>query len=359
MAFGIYIHVPFCARRCPYCDFAFVVRKKPDFARYADALIQEIERAAPLPADSVYLGGGTPSLLPGEQLSRILAAVPRTPTARITLEANPEDVDRFAMFREAGVDRLSIGVQSLDDAALAMLGRNHTADAARQAVTAALTAGFQSVNADLIFGVPGQSLDSVLAQAKELAGMGVHHISAYGLTVHEGTLLAKAAREGRFTPASEGPEREQFLALDNLLRGEGFEHYEISNYARPGHRSAHNEIYWMGGAYRGFGPAAHSYAPQERRRFWNVRSLDKWLAAIEAGVTAIDEEELLTDAEAAIESLYLGLRRQEGIAAGRLAHVPEIVADALAGGILQHNGANLSFTPAGMAIADTFIERVL
>ncbi len=361
--FGIYLHIPFCRRRCPYCDFAFVVRKTPPFARFADALRREIAMAAPAAADSLYLGGGTPSLLPGPQLRQILARIPLAENAVRTIEANPEDIARFDELAELGFDRISLGTQSLHDRHLKALGRMHTRAEALRAVERA-AALFPSVNADLIFGVPGMTVDELLADAHDLLQAGARHISAYGLTVHEGTLLARDMKRGSFRPSSDDAERAQFLALHDFLGERGLEHYEISNYALPGHRSAHNEIYWTGGAYRGFGPSAHSYDPLGFRRYWNVRSLDKWMSAVEAGHLPLEEEEVLDESSRQTERLYLGLRRCEGVAfesfpGGATETARTLLAGLEKNGLLRVEGARLTLTPEGMAVADAVVERLL
>ena len=356
-----YIHVPFCTKRCPYCDFAFVVRRNPPTARFTAAVIAEIERARLAPTHSVYFGGGTPSLLDPGELAQILAAVPRTPGAHVTVEVNPEQRARFAALRELGVTRLSIGVQSLHDAHLRTLGRTHDAAAALAAVAEA-AALFGDVSADLIFGVPGQSVDDVLGDARALVAAGVTHLSAYGLTVHEGTLLGKAARQGRFANVHEELERAQFLALDAALGEAGFEHYEISNYARPGFRSFHNELYWTLAPYRGFGPSAHSFDPATGRRWWNLRSLDRWFARVEAGEDPTDQAETLDSAAHLAETLYLSLRRKEGLELAAVRTTPAFAAKAAAAehaGLLVRHAGRLGLTAQGMAVADTVVAELL
>ncbi len=362
--FGVYLHIPFCRRRCPYCDFAFVVRRDPPVDRFVDELLAEIALDPPPMADSVYFGGGTPSLLAPEQVARILRAVPRRPDATVTLEANPEDAAGLAGYRAAGVNRLSLGVQSLRDVHLRTLGRTHDAGQALGAVCAAVAAGFESVSADLIFGIPCLGREELLEDADRLVEAGVRHISAYGLTIYEGTLLARDRKQGRFSAAPEQDEREQFLALHARLAERGFEHYEISNYARPGHRSRHNELYWTGGAYRGYGPSAHSYDPQARRRFWNLRAYDRWRSPLAEGRLPREGEENLTEAEALLERMYVGLRRSDGLSIREFAHLErEPAASRLAGleraGLVRRQGETIALTVEGMAVADSVVETLL
>jgi oxygen-independent coproporphyrinogen-3 oxidase len=301
-------------------------------------------------------------LLQAEQLERILTAIPHSTATILSLEANPEDAARFGEFQELGFHRLSLGLQSLRDPHLSKLGRAHSAEKGLAAVDAAMAAGFQSVNGDLIFGIPGQTDAELIGDAQILADRGVQHISAYGLTVHEGTLLAKAVAKKEFVSVAENPEREHFLALDRYLRSRGYEHYEISNYALPGHRSSHNEIYWTGGAYRGFGPSAHSFDAAKGRRFWNLKSYDSWLQKVEAGASPQEGEELLTVEERHTERLYLGLRRSEGVALGDIEGVerarPKIDA-ALKAGLATETTGTLRLTADGMAVADTIVESML
>lgn len=361
MMSGIYIHVPFCAKRCPYCDFAFVVRRQPPVERFVSNLLTELALASPAAAGSVYFGGGTPSLLSPDALAKLLAALPRRAGAAVALEANPEDRARLAAYAALGVTRLSLGVQSLDDRHLATLGRAHDAAAAAEAVAEAVRR-FADVSADLIFGVPGMTTADLLRDAQRLIDLGVGHISAYGLTVHEGTLLAKAVRDERFHVVAEGAEREQFLALDAYLAERGFEHYEISNYARPGRRSAHNELYWTGGAYLGLGPSAHSYDPAGGRRYWNLRSFDRWAAALEAGRLPVEGEETLDASAVRLERLYLALRRSEGIAAEEISTAPAVqarLARAAADRLVRIADGRVALSPAGMAVGDSVVEALL
>lgn len=367
MSSGIYIHVPFCRRRCPYCDFAFVVRKEPPYRRYTDALLRELQRWPVAPTESLYLGGGTPSMLPEIELGRILSAVPLREQAVITVEANPEDAALLPGIAGLGVGRLSLGIQSLQPAHLQALGRHHSAEQGIAAVECAQAAGFHSISADLIFGVPGQTVDDLLADARQLIDAGVHHVSAYGLTVHDGTPLGKAMRKGTFTPIPDALEREHFLRLHEFLTAAGFEHYEISSYARPGHRSYHNELYWTGASYRGYGPAAHSFDATTNRRFWNLRSLDRWLQAMaspDPSRSPVGGEEFLDGAARATERLYLGLRRVEGIAWDDFpALLAPPAAAVLVGmedhGLIRRDAARLRLTVEGMAVADAVVDRLL
>ncbi len=361
MQSGLYFHIPFCAKRCPYCDFAFVVRKNPPFARFTDALLGELASARPPAPETIYFGGGTPSLLPPHEMERILEAIVIKTGAELTLEANPEDIDALSALSRLGINRLSLGVQALDDRILQTLGRIHDARAARAAVTEAVRL-VGNVSADLIFGIPDLRTEKLLDAARFLIGEGVSHLSAYGLTVHEGTRLAKDLRQGSFKPVTDELERTQFLALHEFLTAAGFEHYEVSNYALPGARSRHNESYWQGKTYRGLGPSAHSFDARGQRRYWNERRLDRWMELIEAGQSPIAGEETLRDEALRIEALYLGLRRSEGVAKSLLASFPradEKMEKAVREGLAKQTGERIYLTPEGMAVADTLVHHLL
>ncbi len=316
------MHVPFCRRKCPYCDFYSVVDLflKPAFL---DALEREIERSRPGPLvfDTIYIGGGTPSLLSPAEAGRILAALScqfqLQEPVEITLEANPGAVgpSELAGFRAAGVNRLNIGVQSFQDGNLARLGRIHTAEEARRALAQARGAGFDNLGIDLIYGLPDQGLDDWRQELSEAVSLRPEHIACYMLTIEPGTPLAEAHRAGRFLPAPEGQVAELFLATSEFLTAHGYEHYEVSSYARAAPAGArlsrHNAKYWSCQPYLGFGPAAHSFLPPQR--FWNHRSLKRYLADLAAGKAPWAGEEELTPAQQMTEFIMLALRTARGV----------------------------------------------
>ncbi len=319
----IYIHVPFCARRCSYCDFSIAVRKVVPVDEYLSALRSELRRRFPgsgrWEAETLYLGGGTPSALGGDGVARLLGAVREridlVPDAEVTLEANPDDValDAVERWRGAGVNRISIGAQSFDPRVLAWMHRMHSAEQTVAAVGAARQAGIDDISLDLIFALPeslGRDWRSDILRALEL---GPSHISLYGLTVEPATPLGKWRERGEVTEAPEESYEAEFLLAHELLGGAGFEHYEVSNYALPGKRSRHNSSYWRRVPYAGLGPAAHSFDGGTRR--WNVAAYAAWERALRQGRDPKGGEEVLTEEDEGAERVYLGLRTSEGLRA--------------------------------------------
>ncbi|MFW5936731.1 MAG: radical SAM family heme chaperone HemW [Desulfosalsimonas sp.] len=319
MTWGLYIHVPFCIRKCPYCDFYSI----SDLSRqdeYVDALVSEMAmRARPEAVfDTVYLGGGTPSVLAPAQIEQILAAAHRhfaiSADAEITLEANPGTVTQKSLSacRSAGVNRLNIGVQSFNDASLAFLGRIHSAGQAVAALQAAGRAGFENIGLDLIYGLPRQSQSAWHEDLSAAAAFFPSHISCYMLTFEPGTKMTADKDAGRFAPPAEQRVSAMFVQAAEFLSARGYQHYEISNFASgKSAKSCHNTKYWQNLPYIGLGPAAHSYIAPER--FWNRRSVDAYIAEISSGHTPTAEIERLTDAQMMIEAIYLGLRQADGI----------------------------------------------
>lgn len=350
--YGIYVHVPFCTKRCPYCHFVLVEGDAD--ARFVDAVRRHMEAHAGAPMTSLYFGGGTPSKLAPGAVATLIETARRLFKAdgpmEITLEANPEDAARLRAFRDAGVNRLSLGVQSLSDAALRFLGRGHDAAQAR----AAYPAGFANVSVDLIFGVPGQDFD---ADLREIIAWDPQHVSLYGLTVEPGTELERAVKRGRTLPDDEAQKRDYELAMD-LLGAAGYRHYEISNFARPGFESVHNSGYWDGRPYLGFGPGAHSYVPH--RRWANVSNVERYLAG---ALEPLMAEDLSRD-QRMLEAVFLGLRRDVGVdvAAFERAFAVDFrshyaAALAKSDGALEWAGGRLRLTRRGRLLADAVIAE--
>jgi oxygen-independent coproporphyrinogen-3 oxidase len=323
----LYVHVPFCRLVCAYCDFVTVGGRADDVPRYVDALIAELAiRPAPGELRTIYLGGGTPSLLEAAQVARIIEAAGSRWSAveleEVTVEANPserETPDWFGL-RAAGVTRISLGVQSLRDAELGALARGHTAREARAAYAAARGAGFDNVSVDLIYGIPGQSLQGWRRGLREAVGLAPDHVSAYALQLAlEPDEWAAPPRpgalrwRGRMAPRQDDAlAADQYRLAEELLAGAGYEHYELSSWARPGRESRHNGAYWARRAYTGIGAGAHSY-DGDVERSWNVRDLDRYLAEAEAGRRPVDDRELLDEPTRAFEAVALGLRRVAGL----------------------------------------------
>ncbi|MDQ2666072.1 MAG: radical SAM family heme chaperone HemW [Gemmatimonadota bacterium] len=317
----VYVHVPFCARRCSYCDFAIAVRRIVPVDEYLAALQGELlarfGAAKPETVDTIYFGGGTPSLLGGEGIARALDIVrgrfPAANGAEITIEANPDDVTPAAVARwkAAGVNRMSLGAQTFNDTVLAWMHRAHDSTTIQRAVAVARDGGITNLSLDLIFALPDALERDFEKDVERLAALHPEHVSLYGLTVEAGTALGKWVADGvtREQP-EEGYERE-FLAAHRLLRDAGFEHYEVSNYARPGKRAQHNSAYWSGAAYVGLGPSAHGFDGSSRR--WNTRHFAAWSEVAGKGIDPVEGSEQLTPANRESESVYLGMRSDVGL----------------------------------------------
>jgi oxygen-independent coproporphyrinogen-3 oxidase len=320
----LYVHVPFCARRCSYCDFAIAVRRDVPSDRFVAAVAREwgTWRHHPAWAESdtvqtVYFGGGTPSRLEPSAIGRLLEAFSGERSidsgAEVTLEANPDDVTPAAAtaWRDAGINRISLGVQSFDPAVLRWMHRTHTAGQVAPAVEAIRGAGIGEISLDLIFGLPralGRDWPADLRRAFALAP---EHLSLYGLTVEAGTPLGRWTARGEVVPVDEERYAEEFLAADAALAAHGYDHYEVSNAARPGHQARHNSGYWRRAPFIGLGPSAHSGFGRTRQ--WNLREWAGYERAILAGESVVAGQEVLADDAVALEQLYLALRTREGV----------------------------------------------
>jgi oxygen-independent coproporphyrinogen III oxidase len=325
----VYVHIPFCARRCSYCDFAIAVRREVPSRRFVDAVLEEWRGWQPHPAweespevRTVYFGGGTPSRLDPAGITRLMegirAARPLSADAEVTLEANPEDVSpaAAAAWRGAGVNRVSLGVQSFDPKVLEWMHRTHSAEQVAPAVAAIRGAGIEAVSLDLIFGVPaalGREWERDLAGAFALSP---DHLSLYGLTVEAHTPLGRWTERGDVRPVDDERYAAEFLAADRALGQHGFEHYEVSNAARPGRRARHNSAYWRRAPFVGLGPSAHSGFGRTRQ--WNLRDWSAYERATDQGRTVVAGREELSDGAVALEEVYLGLRTSDGVPPGLL-----------------------------------------
>ena len=321
----VYVHVPFCARRCSYCDFAIAVRRLVPVREYVDALSAELALRYGAPGaperwelDTLYFGGGTPSRLGGAGLAEAIAAVRRhaalAPGAEVTAEANPDDVDAesAAAWVRAGVNRLSLGVQTFSEAALGWMHRSHDAGRAAEAVRAAREAGIENLSVDLIFALPAGVARSWERDLDAALALEPSHVSLYGLTVEPHTPLGRWHARGDVAEADEGRYEEEFLRAHDTLARAGFEHYEVSNFARPGRRSRHNASYWRGVPYAGLGPSAHEYDGEERR--WNASPYADWVLRLREGRDPLEGAERLTPENREAETVYLGLRTTDGLA---------------------------------------------
>lgn len=380
---GIYVHVPFCLAKCPYCSFNSYPVAGEVPAYYIDALIRdvvaeahrwrEVESVSPAAFGTVYFGGGTPSLLAPRQMAAIMAALRAGfsigPETEISLECNPATAGRAELeaLRDLGATRLSVGVQSLSDRELKTLGRLHSCDEAAQALRLARQAGFVDIGADVILGIPGQTrrtLGSTLEGVAEVAG----HVSAYMLSVEEGTPMAEAVSAGRLALPSDDEMACHYQLAAEVLGRLGFERYEISNWSLPGRRCRHNLVYWGGGEYLGLGAGAHSYARGARSA--KIKDPRRYAEALARGGDAVDFREVLTRDQRMLEYVMLGLRTDQGLDLDRLASVygaeigrlAEVVDDLARHGLAVKKGNNLTLSTKGAllheAISAEFAARL-
>jgi oxygen-independent coproporphyrinogen-3 oxidase len=400
---GLYVHIPFCERKCPYCDFNTYAGLHDLYAPYAQALAHEIARAGDAlghpPARTIFIGGGTPTVLPVPLLAEIMDAIHRAfvvaPEAEITSEANPGTVDRarFSGLRALGINRLSMGAQSFDDEELRFLGRIHSAEDIERAFTAARAAGFDNINLDLIYGLPGQKAKTWTRTLARTLTLAPEHISCYSLTVEVGTPLARWVAAGSVPPPDDDLAADLYEEAQATLAEAGYEHYEISNWARlrnfssppappplpeagrgvPGHippspyRSRHNLIYWRNEPYLGFGPGAHSSL--DGRRWWNIRSPVDYIRRLAAGEGVMEGEETIGDALAMGETMMLGLRLlPEGVGTEEFAarhgrSLEEVYATELRElqewGLLEMLDGRVRLTPRGRLLGNQVFQRFL
>lgn len=319
---SLYLHIPFCKSKCIYCDFYSVAGREDEISVFTQALITEINLAAKgeisrLEIDTVYLGGGTPSLLDPAGIEQIFSAIRNTfkirTSAEITIEANPGEMEKNTLqaFRDQGVNRLSMGFQSFQPELLNFLSRIHSPEDCQKSYDLARLCGFNNINADLIFDIPGQSIKTWENDLTRLIKMGPEHISAYSLTVEEETPLHGLVQSGRIKMRSDDQSAEFYLLTQDILQESGYGKYEISNYARSGRKCRHNLAYWQFNPYLGFGPSAHSY--NGKSRWWNVRSVSAYISDLKAGKLPVENREILKPHDHFNERIYNGLRTAEGV----------------------------------------------
>jgi oxygen-independent coproporphyrinogen-3 oxidase len=329
--FGIYVHVPFCSHRCWYCDFNAYAGLDHFADAYMDALVSDVELAlsAPAHADltrrpsvtSVFIGGGTPTLVSASSIARVMQAIRSSWTladgAEITIECNPESLDaaKLDTYLEAGINRVSIGVQSLDARLLERLGRTHTAERALDALRLAHERGFDNVSADLIFGIPGEDDDTWRASLDGVLATGVGHVSAYALIYEEGTPLDEWRKLGKVVPVPDDDVADRWQAAQERFATAGLDRYEISNWCRPGRASRHNSLYWACGEYLGVGAGAHSHlaTADAAVRSWTVKGPERYVRAVTAGERPVAGSETIDERTRGAEAMMLGLRRSDGI----------------------------------------------
>jgi oxygen-independent coproporphyrinogen-3 oxidase len=349
---GAYVHIPFCAARCDYCAFATWTDRDHLVGRYLAAVATEIDRAVAAgfgPVESVFVGGGTPSLVPPDDLVAVVDRIPRLPGAEVTVEANPDSVtaEGLRTYRAGGVTRMSFGVQSMRDHVLAGLGRTHDPANVRRAVAWTREAGFETFNLDLILGAAGETSADWEATLDDVVALDPPHVSAYALTVEPGTPLAA----DRTRHPDDDDQATKYLAAVARLGAAGFDWYEVSNWARPGHECRHNLLYWGAGDYLGFGCAAHSH--RAGRRWWNLRTPERYVDAVEAGRPTEAAGESLDDEARRLEALQLALRTRRGVPVGALdLDDPALV------GLLEVRDDRAVLTPQGRLLANEVAIRL-
>jgi oxygen-independent coproporphyrinogen-3 oxidase len=384
---AIYIHIPFCAKHCAYCDFNTYVEKAQStlVGATVDALCRDIEHAAeeignsnnpipytPQPVSTVYFGGGTPTFLSGAQLARILRTIGDcfdvAADAEISSEANPgsSDAEKFAAMREAGFNRLSVGVQSFDDTLLDALDRFHTAGEAERALDAARAAGFANLNLDLMFGLPKQTPRHWQTTLERALALGTEHLSLYALTLEPGTRFERLHKGGKLDLPDEDTELAMYERAIETLTAAGYAHYEVSNFARPGFRCRHNQVYWRNEAYLGFGPGAVSYL--DGRRWKRERLPARYVRKVNAGADLTVESERL-DADGALgETMMLGLRMRDGLPLQRVRarfgvepreRFSRQIAELTARGLVTLENDTLRLTHRGLLLANDALSEFL
>jgi len=373
----LYIHVPFCVEKCHYCAFVSVPPQENELIEYPALLMRELQLHASGsgPLDSIYFGGGTPSLLQPSQVAGLLEVIAshtgiRT-DAEITLEANPGTVNGNSLrgFRHAGINRISLGIQSFDDRFLKCLGRIHTAEQSRQAVRDVREAGFKNISIDLIHSLPDQSIDQWKSELQHAIELCPEHISIYGLTVEEGTPFARVYPADCPELPDDDLSADMFELADNLLTTSGFEHYEIANYARTGYRSQHNSGYWRRDGYLGLGVAAHSFLREGYGvRFSNPDTLETYRRGVTSGHLERVGEFKLSPGDAMAEYMFLGLRLSEGVSLDAFEQefgrplesvYGSATADLVGLGLLSRNNNILTLTLRGMLLSNQVFAKFL
>jgi len=345
--FGVYIHIPFCHHKCDYCAFATWVDKNQLIDEYLNALVADINRTEIPSVDTVFVGGGTPSMVPGSLLANVIQQLPLAHNVEITVECNPDDVtlELMTAYMRGGVNRISMGVQSMVLHVLQTLGRTHQPDNVVHAMQAAREAGISSINLDIIYGAVGESLDDWRTTLESAVALAPDHVSAYGLTVEPGTALANRPDDY----PDDDDQADKYLLANELLENAGLINYEISNWARPGHECRHNQMYWGHGNYFGFGCAAHSH--KDGRRWWNVRTPERYIDCVAKGVSTETAGESLDDETRHREALELSLRTREGVPTSALP-VDEL------DDLVERHGDHVVLTVRGRLLANEISLRL-
>jgi len=359
---GLYIHVPFCRTKCPYCDF-YSVTSLSLVPAWLDALQREVliyrERFASF--DSIYLGGGTPTILGSRELARLMGTLFRdfsfSQDPEITIEANPDDItkEKIALLRHLGFNRISLGVQSLNEKELQFLKRRHSAKQAEEAIEVIRASGYTNLGIDLMYALPDQDESVWMATLRRIVGYNPAHISCYQMTISEGTPFYSMLGQGRIQAPGEERERAFFLLTSAYLEENGYVHYEISNFAREEKTmSRHNIKYWRHVPYLGLGPSAHSFL--NGIRWWNIRSVDGYCQALDCGRTPVEDRERLTEEQVRLESLFLGFRTREGIKRKLIEDSPDsgrALREIQSAGLVTLEGDRIVPTREGFILADS------
>jgi oxygen-independent coproporphyrinogen-3 oxidase len=374
--FGVYVHWPFCLSKCPYCDFNSHVAAHIDQRRWASALARELEHVrqatGPREVTSVFFGGGTPSLMEaatvGTVLEKIAALWYLGEGAEITLEANPTsaEAERFRGYRAAGVNRLSLGVQSLDDRELRFLGRLHSADEALAAIALARET-FPRLSFDLIYARPGQTPQAWGVELRRALDHVIDHLSLYQLTIEEGTAFARLYEKGAFVLPDDEAAADLYALTADICGKAGLSAYEVSNYAKPGAESRHNLVYWRYGDYAGVGPGAHGRIGGTGGRIATraLKTPGEWIAAVEEKGHGLEAEELISPAEQGDEMMLMGLRLEEGVSLARHAELsgraldPARIGALVEEGLLRREGDRIAATAEGRLVLDALLARLL
>jgi len=378
MSFGIYIHIPYCLRKCPYCSFPSIPVIHPPEDEYVKALLSELGASSSYIKGrrpcSIYFGGGTPSLFSPESIENILTAITNVcaipSDAEVTLEANPGTVSLESLrgYQQAGVNRLSIGLQSLMDHRLQTLGRIHNSQEAFECVYKAREAGFTNISVDFIFGTPGQCCNEWEEELNGIIHLRPEHISAYELTLEKETPLYERVEKRTILLPDEETSVRLHRATWRILARSGYEHYEVSNFALPGRRSRHNQIYWERGEYLGLGAGAHTFLLQEQwgKRRWNIKNPEAYMRIVSGNGQAVQGEESLTREQAMMETIFLGLRLINGMGVNKFEEIfgtsllkafPGI-SGYLDMGLLKIDGGRLAFTEDGLLLSDRILQEI-
>ena len=368
---SFYVHIPYCIKRCGYCDFnTFTPNELQDGATleivsndYIDAVLRELEASPTDVVPTIFFGGGTPSLLPADDLGRVISAIKArnglAADCEITLEANPDSVtqEKLARYLEVGFNRISFGMQSAKPHVLAVLDRTHNPANVEKAITMARSAGFKSISVDLIYGTPGESLDDWRETVSAALALDIDHISAYALIVETGTKLAAQIKRGDLTMPIDDLMADMYLLVDQMCEEAGLTWYELSNWSKPGHQCRHNIAYWENKNWWGLGPGAHSHV--DGKRFWNLKHPTTYKQKLFAGESPILDSEQLTADQIKDEAILLQIRMREGLEiALLLPHQLEVLAEYRHNGFVEINEDRVLLTPTGRLIADRIVREI-